>query len=199
MCVNESWGGICREGKIPDLSQADTSYYQVHKIQQITKRHILLLDFAITTHKPTEICQVSCKNQSRINARVSDDTSSLACISDDTSNLARVSNDTSGPIRLWHVSPIKLRHVSLIHPQTPINRNLPKAFQEGWGWRAGEDQDWEVQKLYWNQALKPPRISRNSTSNTKNIRREIIQIIFLDLKGHWNQAQKPPEASQTTN
>ena len=31
-------------------------------------------------------------------------------------------------IRLWHVSPIKLRHVSLTYPQTPINRSLPKAF-----------------------------------------------------------------------
>ena len=48
--------GMCREGKIPDLSQADTSYYQVHKIQPITKHHVLLLDFAITTQKPTEIC-----------------------------------------------------------------------------------------------------------------------------------------------
>ena len=57
----------CREGKIPDLSQADTSYYWVHKIQPITKHHILLLGFAITTQKPTEICQVSCKNQSHLN------------------------------------------------------------------------------------------------------------------------------------
>ena len=92
--------GMCREGKIPDLSQVDTSYYQVHKIQPITKHHVLLLDFAITTQKPTEICQVSCKNQSRINARVSDDRSSLVRVSDDTSNLARVSDDISGPIRL---------------------------------------------------------------------------------------------------
>ena len=121
--------GMCREGKIPDLSQADTSYYQVHKIQPITKHHVLLLDFAITTQKPTEICQVSCKNQSRINVRVSDDTSSLARVSDDTSNLAHVSDDISGPIRLWHVSPIRLRHMSLTHPQTPINRSLPKAFR----------------------------------------------------------------------
>ena len=44
--IVECW---CREGKIPDLSQADTSYYQVHKIQPITKHHILLLGFAITT------------------------------------------------------------------------------------------------------------------------------------------------------
>ena len=113
------FGNCCREGKIPDLSQADTWYYQVHKIQPITKHHILLLDFAITTQKPTEICQVSCKNQSRISARVSDDTSSLA----------RVSDNISEPIRLWHVSPIRLRHVSLTYPQTPINRSLPKTFQ----------------------------------------------------------------------
>ena len=124
----ETFYFIYREGKIPDLSQVDTSYYQIHKIQQITKRHVLLLDFAITTQKPTEICQVSCKNQSRISARVSDDTSSLACVSDDTSSLARVSDDISRPIRLWHVSPIRLRHVSLTYPQTPINRSLPKAF-----------------------------------------------------------------------
>ena len=57
---------LCREGKIPNLSQADTSHYQVHKIQPITKHHVLLLDFAITTHKPTKICQVSCKNQSHL-------------------------------------------------------------------------------------------------------------------------------------
>ena len=59
-------GCNCREGKIPDLSQADTSYYQVHKIQPITKHHVLLLGFANTTQKPTEICQVSCKNQSHL-------------------------------------------------------------------------------------------------------------------------------------
>ena len=66
MCVNESREGICREGKIPDLSQADTLYYQVHKIQPITKHHVLLLGFVITTQKPIEICQVSCKNQSHL-------------------------------------------------------------------------------------------------------------------------------------
>ena len=138
---------------------------------------------------------MSCKNQSRISACVSNDTSSLARVSDDISNPACVSDDTSGPIRLWHVSPIRLRHVSLTHPQTPINRSLPKVFQKGWDWRAGEDQDWEVQNLYWNQALKPPRTSRTSNSNIKNIRREIIQTLFLDLKGHWNKAQKPLETS----
>ena len=40
---------------------ADTSYYQVHKVRPIIKRHIPLLGFAITIQKPTEICQVSLK------------------------------------------------------------------------------------------------------------------------------------------
>ena len=60
----------------------------------------MLLNFAITIQKATEIFQVSCKNQSHISARVSDDTSSFARVSDDTSNLAHVSDDLSGPIRL---------------------------------------------------------------------------------------------------
>ena len=120
----------CRKGKIPNLSQADTSYYQVHKIQPITKHHILLLGFAITTQKPTEICQVSCKNQSHLST-CKRWRKHLARVSDDRGSLARVSDDISKPIRLWHVSPIRLRHVSLTHPQTPINRSLPKTFQKG--------------------------------------------------------------------
>ena len=40
--------------------------------------------------------------------------------------------------------------------------------------------------------MNPPR---TSTLNTKSIRREIIQIIFLDLKGHWNQTSKPSKTS----
>ena len=61
--------------------------------------------------------------------RVSDDIGNPTRISDDVSNLAHVSDGISRPIRLWHVSPIRLRHVSLTHPQTPINRSLPKAFR----------------------------------------------------------------------
>ena len=32
VCMNESRGGNCREGKILNLSQADTSYYRIQKI-----------------------------------------------------------------------------------------------------------------------------------------------------------------------
>ena len=128
-----------RENSRPITSWHVTSHCQVHKIQLITEHHVLLLGFAITIQKPIEICQVSCKNQSRINARVSDDSSSLvrvsddssslARVSDDSNSLARVSDDTSEPIRLWHVSPIKFRHVSLTHSKTPINRSLPETFR----------------------------------------------------------------------
>ena len=109
-CVRERVSrGHLQKGKIPDLSQADTSHYQVHKIQPITKHHVLLLGFAITTHKPTENCQCHARTN-HTSARVSNDTStltrvnndinSLACVSDDTGSLARVSNDIGGPIRL---------------------------------------------------------------------------------------------------
>ena len=96
------------------------------------------------------------------------------------------------------MSPIRLRHVLLTHPQTPINKSLPKTFQgearEGLklkkGWKRTKDS--EVQKLCKNQTSKPSRIS---TSKSKNTRSRIIQIIYLDPKVCWNQAQKLPETS----
>ena len=45
------------------------------------------------------------------------------------------------------------------------------------------------------QASKAPKNFHHKSSNTKNIRSRIIQIICLDLKIHWNQAQKPPKIS----
>ena len=61
---------------------------------------------------------------------VSNDISNPAHVSDDTYNPARISDDISKPIRLWHVSPIKLRHLSLTYSQTPINGSFLKAFKE---------------------------------------------------------------------
>ena len=132
---------------------------------------------------------------------VSDDMSSPACANDDICNPARVSDDISGPIRLWRVSSIRLCHVSLTHPQTPINRNLPKTFKgetkPSRAQAASEkiQKHSEVQKLYGNQASKPSRTSRTSTSKSKNIRSRIIQTICLDPKVFRNQAQKPPKTS----
>ncbi|KAL4598057.1 hypothetical protein ACB092_11G031300 [Castanea dentata] len=45
------------------------------------------------------------------------------------------------------------------------------------------------------QASKAPKNFHHKPLNTKNNRRGIIQIIFLNLKVHWNQAQKPPGTS----
>ena len=50
----------------------------------------------------------------------------------------------------------------------------------------------EALQIQFSKALKN---FHHKLWNTKNIRRGIIQIIFLDLKVHWNQAQKPPETS----
>ena len=148
----------------------------------------MLLGFSITTQKPIEIFQVSCKKKNNhTSACVSDDTSSPTLVSDDTSNPVHVSDDIGELIRLWHVSPIRLRHVLLTHPQTPINRSLPKAF--------GGDQDSEVQKLCRNQASKSSRTSRTLTPKSKNIWSRIIQTICLDPKVCGNQAQKPPKTS----
>ena len=140
-------------------------------MQLLTKRHVLLLGFAITTQKPIEICQVSCENQSRISAHVSDGTNGLALVSDDLINSTRVCDDIGEPIRLWHVSPIKLCHVLLTYHQTLINRSLPKAFQGlklKKGWKG--TRDLEVQKLCKNQASKPQSLQELQKLQPQNRR-----------------------------
>ena len=71
-------------------------------------------------------------------AHVSDDTSSLVRVSNDTSSPAHVSDDTCSPARVSDDigRPIRLHHVSLTHPQTPINRSIPKAFKKRQGFRS---------------------------------------------------------------
>ena len=41
--------------KISDLLQANTSYYQVHKVQPIMKHHVLQLVSTITIEEPKKI------------------------------------------------------------------------------------------------------------------------------------------------
>ena len=118
---------LFRERKIPDLSQADTSHYQVHKIQPITKHYVLLLEFAITTQKPTEICQVSCKNQSHLSTCKRWHKQPRTC---------KRWHKQPRTCKRWHKrtnqamtcvtnqTPPRVTH----QPQTPINRNLPKTF-----------------------------------------------------------------------
>ena len=96
------------------------------------------------------------------------------------------------------MSPIKLSHMSLTHPQTLINRSLSKKFLHTKTSRAEAaskkiQKHLEVQKLCRNQSSKP---SRTSTLKSKNIRSRNIQTTFLDLKVCWNRAQKPPKTSR---
>ena len=144
------------------------------------------------------------------------------------------------------MSPIKLCHVSLTHPQTPINRSLPKAFldrprdlkhkQHQRRFKSTETllessleasrnfknfnfeyeehskrnhlnhfprsqrslessskasrnlKKSQISEALWIQAFKASKNFLHKPSNSKNIRKEIIQIIFLVLKVHWNQA-----------
>ncbi|KAL4602077.1 hypothetical protein ACB092_10G026300 [Castanea dentata] len=53
----------------------------------------------------------------------------------------------------------------------------------------------QIGKALRIQASKASKNFHHKPSNTKNNRRGIIQIIFLNLKVHWNQAQKPPGTS----
>ena len=90
-------------------------------------------------HAKTNHASAHVRDDISIPTRVSDDISSPTRVNDDICNPARVSDDIREPIKLWHMSPIKLRHMSLTNPQTPINRSLLKAFlrtkthQEIWG------------------------------------------------------------------
>ena len=124
-------------------------------------------------------------------AHVSDDTSSLACVSNDICNLARVSDDISGPITLWHVSPIKLHHMSLTYPQTPINRSLPKAFQR----RAGGDleKSWRRPRFKSPKALLEP--SLEASKNFKNFNFEYEEHSKRNHPNHLPRSQRSLESS----
>ena len=163
--------------------------------------HIILSNpQKITNYKVPRIVARFCYHYSKTNRNLPSvmqkTNHTLTRVSDDISSPTRVSD---GPIRLWHVSPIKFRHVSLTHPQIPINKSLPKAFKEipkpSRAQVASEkiQKHSEVQKLCRNQASKPSRTSRTSTSKSKNIPSRIIQTICLDPKVCWNQTQKPPK------
>ena len=106
---------ICREGKFPTYHKLtrhttkSTKYSQLQSTKYCCQVLLSLL-------KNQQIFTKYYAKTNHTSARVSDDTSSPARVSDDTSSPARVSDDICGPIRLWHLSPIRLRHVSLTHP-----------------------------------------------------------------------------------
>ena len=130
-----------------DLPQADTSYYQVHNIWPITKRHVLLLVSTITIQKPREIFQVSLNKKNKKHAKCQSHTGMckqwhkqsnqvLTCVTLKIKTFQPIKQChvswrkslKAPPIMLWHVSSISLCHVSLTRPKIPINKSFPKAF-----------------------------------------------------------------------
>ena len=184
MCVNESRGGICRERKFPTyhkLTHHTTESTKYSQLQSTTYCYWVLLSLLRNQQKFAK-CHAKTNHTS---ARVSDDTSTSARVSDDTNTLARVSNDTSslahvsddtgglacvsddigGPVGLWHVSPIKLYHVSLTHPQTPINRSIPKAFKKR-----------RIQKYKSSTRIKPQSLQELQPRNRRTLEVESSKL-----------------------
>ena len=120
---------------ILDLSQANTSYYQVHKVRPITKRYVLQLVSTITIQGPTEICQVSwnknIKKQAKCQSHIS------ACKQWHMPHIStykqwhptRVSDNISDPINCWHVSPWKSRHFCQSNDATCLGEKVLKLLQ----------------------------------------------------------------------
>ena len=118
--------------------------------------------------------------------RVNDDICNPMRVNYDICSPVCVSNDISGPIRLWHVSPIKLRHVSLTHSQTSINRSLPKAFGEILR-RVGE----ETPRFKSTEALLKP--SPEASKNFKNFAFESKEHSKRNHPNHLPRSQRSLE------
>ena len=99
VCVNESRGGICREGKFltyHKLTRYTTKSTKYNQLQSATCCYQVLLSLLRRQQKFS-------KCHARINytsAHVSDDINSPTCVSDDICNPISVSDDIRGPIRL---------------------------------------------------------------------------------------------------
>ena len=168
-------------------------------MQPITKHHVLLLSFAITTQKPTEICQVSCKNQSHLSMCKQWHKHLSACKQwHKQSSTCKRWHRRSSTCKRWHrrtnqvVTCVTNRTSPCVAHPLPNSykyRSLPKAFEN-------RTEDSEIQKLYKNQASKP---SRTSIPKLKNTRSKIIQTICLDPRVYENQAQRSEKHQQTTN
>ena len=154
----------CRKGKFPTyhkLTCHTTKSTRYSQLQSTTYCCYVLLSLLRNQQK-------FAKCRARTNhtfARVNNDTSSPARVSNDIGDLAHVSDDIGGPIKLWHVSPIGLRHVSLTHSQTPINRSLPKAFERKRGFRNTKALQESSLKAFKNFN---PKIEEHSKHNHPN-------------------------------
>ena len=73
------------------------------------------------------------------------------------------------------MSSMIVNHVSLYLPKTPINKDPPQSYG---------DTFIHIQKSQNSARIKLQSLQEIQTSNLENIRRETIQVIFLDLNVH---------------
>ena len=83
--------------------------------------------------------------------------------------------------------PLVDNHVSSHLLKTPINKD---------SYQSGRRTLTHIQKSWSSAEIKLQSLRELQPSNLQNIQREIIQVIFLNLKVHWNQVQKCLETSR---
>ena len=86
--------------------------------------------------------------------------------------------------KLWHMSLMITSHVSSHLPKTHITRDPSQSYRGTYT---------HIQKSRNSVGIKFQSLQELQPSNLNNIRREIIQVIFINLKVHWNQVQKCSE------
>ena len=94
------------------------------------------------------------------------------------------------PFKLWHKSLMITNHVLSHLPKTHINRDPSQSCRETYT---------HIQKSRNSTGIKLQSLQKLQPSNPNNIRRENIQVIFLNLKVHWNQVQKCSETLKDCN
>ena len=90
------------------------------------------------------------------------------------------------------MSPIRLRHVSLTHPQTPINRSLPKTFQ-GEAKERLRLKSWRRSRLRSLEALL--ELSFEASKNFKNFNFEYEEHSKRNHPNHLPKSQRLLESS----
>ena len=93
------------------------------------------------------------------------------------------------------MSPIRLRHMSLTHPQTPINRSLPKAFQKS---QEGNPEELRLKSQRRPRFRSPETLLEQSFEASKNFKNFNFEYEEHSKRNHPNplpRSQRSLESS----
>ena len=100
------------------------------------------------------------------------------------------------PIKLWHVSPIKLHHVLLTYPQTPINKSLPKAFLDTkTSWKTPRHLEYKQHKRKFKNTEALLKSSLKACRNFKNFNFKYKEHSKRNHPNHFPRSQSSLESS----